>query len=151
MDDRYASVDPNRLKHLEMIQAVVARLAGNSFLIKGWSVTIAGAFLGLAVSRGEAKLAGIGVVPIAIFWGLDAYFLYAERLFRALYDLVRQDSCDVEPFFMGATGPAFAKVLESHGVRAISFRDAVWRPTVWVFHGALVTASALVIVAIRAA
>ena len=30
----------NKRAHLEMIQAVITRMAGNSFLIKGWSVTL---------------------------------------------------------------------------------------------------------------
>jgi hypothetical protein len=32
-------IDERRVKHLEMIQAVVARLGNNAFLIKGWSIT----------------------------------------------------------------------------------------------------------------
>jgi hypothetical protein len=31
----YDDFEQNRVKHMEMIQAVIARLAGNSFLIKG--------------------------------------------------------------------------------------------------------------------
>jgi len=29
----------NKIKHLEMLQNVIARMASNSFIIKGWSVT----------------------------------------------------------------------------------------------------------------
>ena len=31
----------------------------------------------------------MALVPVLIFWGLDGYFLWQERLFRALYDHVR--------------------------------------------------------------
>ncbi|WP_373482985.1 hypothetical protein [Acetobacterium sp.] len=35
----------NKTKHLEMIQSVISRMAGNSFTLKGWAVTlIAGIF-----------------------------------------------------------------------------------------------------------
>jgi hypothetical protein len=37
------------LKHLEFIQAVITRLANDSFLRKGWALTVAGAFYGFAV------------------------------------------------------------------------------------------------------
>ena len=30
----------SKLKHLEMIQAVINRMASNSFVFKGWSVSI---------------------------------------------------------------------------------------------------------------
>ena len=29
-----------KIKHLEMIQGVINRMAGNSFALKGWSVTL---------------------------------------------------------------------------------------------------------------
>jgi hypothetical protein len=32
--------EESELKHLEFIQGVIARLANNSFLLKGWSVTL---------------------------------------------------------------------------------------------------------------
>ena len=33
----------SKIAHLEMVQAVITRMAGNSFLIKGWSVTLVAA------------------------------------------------------------------------------------------------------------
>ena len=35
----------NKLKHLQMIQGIINRMASNSFALKGWSVTlVAGIF-----------------------------------------------------------------------------------------------------------
>ena len=34
-----------KIKHLEMIQAVIVRMGNNSFLLKGWSVTLISAYL----------------------------------------------------------------------------------------------------------
>lgn len=31
----------NKLKHLELIQGVINRMASNSFKLKGWAVTLA--------------------------------------------------------------------------------------------------------------
>lgn len=76
-------------KHLEFVQSVVARMANNSFLVKGWSITVVlGATL-LAGDRGDPGLALLGLLPAISFWGLDAYYLRQERLFRRLHDEVR--------------------------------------------------------------
>lgn len=143
MTDQYDNYTDHRIKHLEMIQAVVSRLAGNAFLVKGWAVTIGGAFFGFAVSRNDSQLALVGLVPVALFWGLDAYFLHAERLFRELYERVR--SCDesILPFFMGATGKNFVdQATKRHG-EALTWQRTIWRPTLILFYGALLVAGGL--------
>ncbi len=43
----YGDFEDSHVKHLEMIQSVVARLGNNAFLIKGWAITVAAAFVGL--------------------------------------------------------------------------------------------------------
>lgn len=78
-----------KLKHLELIQGVINRLAGDSFRMKGWAVILVSAVLVLVVRENRLELAPVGLVPVLAFWGLDAYFLWQERLFRALYDQVR--------------------------------------------------------------
>ena len=79
-----------KLKHLEFIQGVVNRLASDSFRLKGWAVVLVAALFVLLVGHGRIELAAIGIVPVLLFWGLDGYFLWQERLFRALYDHVRE-------------------------------------------------------------
>ena len=79
----------NKLKHLEFIQGVINRLATNSFQMKGWSVVLVAAILVLLAREDRLTAAYIALVPILIFWALDGYFLWQERLYRALYDHVR--------------------------------------------------------------
>ncbi len=79
-----------KLKHLEFVQAVINRMAGNSFLLKGWSVTLAAALFALSAKDANPKLVAIAYYPVLAFWLLDGYFLSQERLFRALYDKVRK-------------------------------------------------------------
>lgn len=38
----YESFEDQRIKHLDMLQAVIGRLGNDSFLVKGWAVTVAG-------------------------------------------------------------------------------------------------------------
>ena len=79
----------NKQAHLEMIQGVINRMGGNSFLLKGWAVTLLAGLLALDISKPEDGCARIAYLPIILFWFLDSYFLYQERSFRKLYDAVR--------------------------------------------------------------
>lgn len=72
-------------KHLELLESAVTRMAGNSFIAKGWSVTLATVMLGLAAKDGGPEFALIGLMPVLLFWFLDAYYLALERGFRELF------------------------------------------------------------------
>ena len=63
----------------------------NSFMIKGWSITLTSALFALAATDASASFVAVAYFPCLMFWGLDAFFLRQERLFRALYDSVRTD------------------------------------------------------------
>lgn len=91
---------PERVKHLEMIQAVITRLANNSFLIKGWTLTIAAAFFAFLAKNLSWKIAATAYIPVVAFWLLDAYYLRQERLYRYLYEDARRPESKVEPFSM---------------------------------------------------
>ena len=95
----------NKHKHLEFIQTAVNRMAGNLFLLKGWSITLTAALFALAAKDANKSYVLIAYFPLLIFWCLDGYFLSQERRFRALYDQVRKlddseidFSMDTRPF-----------------------------------------------------
>lgn len=79
-----------KLKHLDFIQAIINRMAHNSFMLKGWSVILVSALFALTAAK-DAKLIFVAFAyfPVIMFWILDGYFLWQERLFRKLYDHVR--------------------------------------------------------------
>ena len=82
------------VKHLEMIQNVINRLGRNSFLLKGWSMTIIVAAMVL-IARHDLQSPFLILalfLPILGFWILDGYFLWQERLFRKVYDHIRTQS-----------------------------------------------------------
>lgn len=74
-------------KELEFIQGCIERMARNSFMIKGWVIVIAIAFLGFIGSKKDVDtIMSIFILfPVIILWGLDGYFLYIERCYRKLY------------------------------------------------------------------
>lgn len=90
------------IKHLEMIQSAVNRLAANSFQMKGWMLTIVSALLGFFANSGNTKFALVAILPVLVFWGLDAYYLQQERKFRGIYNDVVTPNKDrkVEVFEM---------------------------------------------------
>ena len=125
-----------------MIQAVIARLGSNGFFIKGWAVTLFGAFIGFAISNENWELAMASVVPTLAFWSLDALFLRSERLFRELFDFVSTGSPGLPPFFMAATAPAFGAVLATRGKSHLaSWPRTAFRPTLVLFYGGLIAAA----------
>lgn len=94
-------MDSNRVEHLKMIQTVIERMARNSFWYKGWALTVFAALL--ILSKPQCVVIDLlGIVPLALFWGLDAYYLKQERLYRKLYDEVRNGGDEKTDFSMNA-------------------------------------------------
>jgi hypothetical protein len=85
-------------KHLEFIQNAVIRMTQNSYLLKGWTVTLVAATFAVSLSVTSVWLVGSALFPTIAFSILDASYLRQERLFRRLYDDVRRDRNKVEPF-----------------------------------------------------
>ena len=130
----------DRLKHLEFVQAVVTRLANGSFLIKGWTLTVAAAFFAVVVNNLNAAVAAIGLVPIVAFWFLDGVFLRNERQFRKLYDDVADPTKAVKSMSMNIA--PYEKTT--------TWAAAAFSQTLLLFYGALVLVDlALVFGAIR--
>ena len=79
----------NKLKHLEMVQSVINRMANNSFMLKGWAVTLVAGIFVLAGKDTDKLYFLVAYIPVIVFWGLDSYYLLQERLYRGLYEKVR--------------------------------------------------------------
>lgn len=72
------------IKRFEILQGIITRMAQNSFTIKGWAVTLVAALLALSNKDSDRGFALYALYPAIAFWGLDAYYLMQERLFREL-------------------------------------------------------------------
>ena len=117
----------NKLKHLELIQNVINRLANNSFYLKGWAVIFVAAVLGFATKDSQPLYIAVALIPTFSFWGLDGYYLNQERLFRRLYDAVRvMDKAEID--FAMSTTP-----FKQRG----DWWKSVFSPTLEVFYGAI--------------
>lgn len=121
-----------KLKHLEFIQGVVNRLASASFRMKGWSVVLVSALLVLSARVPSYELGLVALVPVLVFWGLDGYFLSQERLYRDLYDVVRQRAEKDIDFSMDVE-----KLRDAGRFWSGDWCSAVRSRTLWPFYGML--------------
>lgn len=114
-----------KLKHLEFIQNVITRMNTNSFLIKGWTVTIVSAILVIYASTQNITFILFGLFPTFIFWFLDTYYLTQERKFRGLYNDVAEVSENpkqIKPFEMRPDLYIGGKY---------SYWNVFWSTTIW--------------------
>ena len=86
-----------KLKHLEFVEAVISRMATNSFLFKGWAITIAAALSAFAAIDSKAGVLAIALISTLMFWALDGYYLWLERCFVRLYsDIAATAPADID-------------------------------------------------------
>lgn len=76
-------------KEIDLIQSCIERMARNSFMIKGWALTILAGFIAFlqdsVLTSPWLVICGI-IIPILGFWYIDAYFLHTEKCYRKLYN-----------------------------------------------------------------
>jgi len=83
-------MDEKKMKAIDLIQSIISRMASNSFMLKGWAVSLVVASFALAAGNTNKVLFIISYAPIIFFWVLDAYYLRKERQFRQLYEWTRK-------------------------------------------------------------
>lgn len=132
--DRKVTIE-RKIKYLEFIQGVINRLASNSFRMKGWCVVLVAALFILQAREGGIEFVAVALVPVVFFWGLAGYFLWQERLYRALYDHVRTLE-EGEIDFSMAVGPFKTG-------RPQTWLGATFSRTMLIFYGTMAVAVAL--------
>lgn len=120
-------------KEIDLIQGVVTRMANNSFLLKGWIVSLIAVLLALTNQTIEAtKLECFNfilVLPVIVFWYLDAFFLHKEKCYRKLYNWVVKNRMTSDEFLYDLNYKRFEN--EEKSVCEIMFTNK----TLWPFYG----------------
>lgn len=88
-------LDDDQRKHVDLVQAAVARMASASSTAKGWLLPVVTATYGYAVTQSDPRVAALGVAAVLLFGSLDAHYLRQERAFRALYRATIDGAVDV--------------------------------------------------------
>ena len=92
------------IKHLELIQSVIARLSTHSFRLKTLTLIQVAAILLAFSSSEDSVLLLLAPVAAGLLWVLDALFLREERAYRRHYDDVRQLPDSKVDFAMDVSG-----------------------------------------------
>lgn len=128
-----------KLKHLEFIQAAIVRMATNSFLFKGWAITIATGLAAFAAVESRTALLVLALVSTVLFWGLDGYYLWLERGFVKLHTAVAaQEEADID----------FSMSIDKTDAARRWFKSC-WRPHLWIFYGGITVVDLVGIFLIR--
>lgn len=93
----------NKRKHLEFIQLTITRMNVNSFLLKGWTITLIAALFALSAKDANANYVMIAYIVIPTFWVLDGYFISIERRYRDIYNEVAKKTEDQIDYNMDHT------------------------------------------------
>ena len=74
------------LKHIELYQNLINRMANNSAECKKWAIGLVSAIMVLVAEKGIVSAAALAIIPVILFWFLDAYYLALEKQFREGYN-----------------------------------------------------------------
>lgn len=97
------------LKEIELIQDIIKRMAFNSFMIKGWTITLVVVTL---LFKGTKHQIWIAFIPLIVFWFLDAYFLWQERMYRKLYEWVISNRLKTEEYLFNLNAYRFKEEVQ---------------------------------------
>ena len=99
------------LKEIDIIQDIIKRMAFNSFMIKGWAITLV--VVSLLLKGTEKYQVWIAFIPLVVFWFLNAYFLRQERMYIILYDWVINNRLNTEEHLFDMKTRRFKNEVQS--------------------------------------
>lgn len=133
----------NKIKHLEMIENIIERMAKNSFQLKAWAMTLVTVVGALGAKESDKRFMLIAFVPIIGFWLLDAFYVQQERRYKALYRSVCEKKEEDIDFNMNTRNIT----ITNDESERICFFSCLKSASVSLFYGVL-TATNILLVAI---
>ncbi len=104
-------------KEIDLIQGLITRMANNSFLLKGWCISLVAVLLAVTkdtiVATNLEYFNLVLIFPVIAFWYLDAYFLHKERCYRRLYNWTIANRMTSEEFLYNLDYTRFEKEEKS--------------------------------------
>jgi hypothetical protein len=125
--------NPAVTAHLNMIQAVISRLANNSMSCKTWCLTLTGAIVGLAGAAHVPDIVGFVLLAALVFGFLDTMYLAQENAYRDLFSSVVSSVRD-NTYKLNCAYAMGAKIKFEHIVWS------VFSWSVWPVYGCLIVA-----------
>ena len=84
-------MEGEKAEYLQMIQEPICRMSTISAIFKGFAATIVAGIAALSYPEVNTWVLGLSFVPVILFAVLDIYYLRLEKLYRFLYEQVRND------------------------------------------------------------
>ncbi|BBU02463.1 hypothetical protein HmCmsJML010_04158 [Escherichia coli] len=122
----------SKIAGLGFLQAIIARMANNSFYIKGWDLTLFVAVVALKkdASQYSGYLLLALIVSTIAFCLLDAYYLQQERIFRKIYNYLAESNSESINYF--SINPVLYKdILKGE---MLSYRSSLISTSILLFH-----------------
>jgi hypothetical protein len=123
-------------KEIDLIQGIISRMANNTFLLKGWLVSLIAIIIALTkdsiIVTGSIYFCILLLLLVIAFWYLDAFFLHKEQCFRKLYDWVIENRKNTDDYLFNLDYTRFEKQV--YGILRIMFSK-----TLIVFYGMIFT------------
>ena len=123
---------PSVQAHLQIIQAVISRMAGNSSSCKTWCITLVSAILVVIADKGKPDYAYIALIPALLFYALDTYYLVLEKAFRNSYNSF------VSKLHADGVAPKDLYIVNPSGKPWINLLQALRSFSIWGFYISLV-------------
>ena len=85
-------------KEIDLIQGCINRMAQNSFMVKGWMITLVAVIIALLPEKVGIDIRVLCIIAFGVtlsLWYLDAFYLKMERLFRWKYNWVIKNRLSV--------------------------------------------------------
>jgi hypothetical protein len=122
-------------KEIDLIQGTITRVANNSFLLKGWLVSLIAIVLALTketiVATDLTYFSLILLLPVIVFWYLDAFFLHKEKCYRKLYEWVIVNRSKTQEYSYDLNYKRFEKEVKN-------IFQIMFSKTLWSFYGLIV-------------
>lgn len=138
-------------KEMDLIQACITRMADNSFRLKELYITLLAAAVTVMVSK-ECDWLAISIILLfvtIVFWGLDAFFLKMETLYRWKYEWVIEKRLTGVRVFLYDLNPHNTGMWLESGDKRDCFARFVFNKTLTPLYGTVVVVAIVILIIVE--
>lgn len=135
-------------KEMDLIQGCISRMADNSFRLKECYIVLAAGVSAVLFSQqsGEIIIGIFLAVMTGIFWGLDAYFLKLETLFRWKYEWVIEKRKEGQNNYLYDLEPHNKNMWLKPEEKKEHLTRFLWNKTLRNFYGLVIVVTVLLLI-----
>lgn len=140
-------------KEMDLIQGCISRMADNSFRLKEYYIVLMAGILAVLLSRQcEGIVVGVFLLVVTgVFWGLDAFFLKMETLFRWKYEWVIEKRKAGEKNYLYNLNPHNKNMWLDAESKNTHFVKFLWNKTLVPYYGGVIGIIILLLVIMKMA